>query len=84
MSYNGISTRELSLERHLEAVIANHCANPALFCGTCTAARKALDAKCGLATRGPEKKLTTNGSTISFSVKCVLPSGHSGSCYGAE
>jgi len=80
MSYTGISTREAALERMLRNVIATHCSNEKLFCGSCTEAREFLDAKCGIHTYRQSEVLSRGGVRIGQTYPCLLPAGHSGEC----
>ena len=80
MPYNGISTREAELERQLTAVIENHCANAALFCGTCTEARKVLHAVCGIHVHPELETLRRGGVQQGQTYPCAMPAGHSGVC----
>lgn len=81
MSYNGISTREANLERLLRAVIESHCPNDKFFCGSCTEAREALDAKCGILVRRRGFHVVSAQHYDAIpDTPCRLPAGHSGQC----
>jgi len=80
MPYTGMSTREAELERQLRSVIAAHCPNDKLFCGACSPAREALDAKCGIHTYLDSEVLSRGGVRIGKTYPCLLPAGHSGPC----